>query len=63
MWTDAFVGWVITALLRPGVGGREAVVGIVAPVGVMMIQVIWLSSLGGSFAGHSVWLQLVLRWE
>ena len=62
LWTNAFVGWVITALLRPGVCGREAALGIVAGVGVL-IQVIWPSSLGGGSAGHSVWLQLVSRWE
>ena len=59
--TDAIVGWDINALLLLCVGVREAAVGVVAPVGVA-IQVTWLSSLVGSFSGHSVWLPLVSRW-
>ena len=61
LWTDAIVSWDINALLRLCVGMRETAVGVVAPVGVT-IQVTWLSSQGGGFSGHSVWLPLVSRW-
>ena len=61
LWTDAIVGWDINALLRLCVGVSEAAIGVGAPVGVT-IQVTWLSSLGGGFSCHSVWLQLVSRW-
>ena len=55
--TDAFIGRVITALLRPGVGGRETVLGIIAPARVT-IQVMCPSSLGGRGG-----VGLVSRWE
>ena len=58
--TDVFLGRVITALLWPGVGGREVVLGIIAPVGVT-IQV--MHPWGGGFAVQSVWLQLISHWE
>ena len=62
LWTDAIVGWVITALLWLCVGVNEPALGVVAPCGshdpgdLSVIP-------GGGFSGHSVWLQLVSRWE
>ena len=62
LWTDAIVGWDINALLRLCVGVHEAAIGVIVPVRVTIL-VTWLSSLGGAFLGHSVWLQLVSRWR
>ena len=53
--TAAFIGRVITALLRPGVGGREAVLGIIALVRIA-IQVRCPSSLGGGLVSRWEWL-------
>ena len=53
--TDALIGRVITTLLRPGVGGREAVLGFISPVRVT-IQVRLPSSLGGSLVSRWEWL-------
>ena len=52
---DALIGRVITAQLWPGVGGREAVLGIIVPVWVT-IQVRCPSSLRGGLVSRWEWL-------